>query len=199
MMILFDVGNVIMMGDHKRTHNYLQRKYNIDKAKAERFYGQEYHDFSRGKISGQEFCDSLRKILNKQITNDELRKAHDIHIYKFDDDVIRLIENLHQMKIRIGFLTDTNIWQTGVEKEGVDLEKYAEPKDIFRSHEIGMLKMDDPFPYVLEKLDIPPSEILYVDDIKEYVNLAVSNGLTAIQYLSPDNLRDRLHRMHLFS
>lgn len=93
----------------------------------------------------------------------------------------------------MAFLTDTNVWQEEGLRRLIDLTLYSD--QIFRSHEIGMVKIDDEcFPYVAGKLGVKPKEVLLVDDSAEKVEMAEKHGLRTIHFKSAEQVLDYFAR-----
>jgi HAD superfamily hydrolase (TIGR01509 family) len=185
MKVIFDVGNVIIKADHSLTYSYLE-SFGVSKEKAKLFFSnKEYEDFSRGEISEEEFCSSLNKYLEKNLSCEQLEKAHDIHIYGVDEQVIEILSSI---KEDLFFLTDTNIWQTRREKELVNLNKFSDK--IFRSHKVGFLKEDfGCFPFIIKELNEKPENLLLIDDSPEKIEMAKQNGLRIILFTNAEKLR----------
>jgi len=191
-IVLFDVGNVIIKGNFDLTYRKLEG-YGVSRQNAERFYDNEdYHDFSRGKITALQFYDALANnhLQCPSLTYQQVVDAHDAQIYALDEDVVRIISELVSQRKDIAIITDTNEWQTRVEKELVDLTKLGIPSErIFRSHEIGMLKTDEEcFPYVLKQLGVDYPDVYLVDDRHEKIEMAQKHGLRTIKFTDSESL-----------
>jgi len=134
------------------------------------FTVDEYQQFSRGLISGEDFYKALvDNHLKTNLIYDDIVMAHNEHIYEIDNQVVNIIKGLDS---EIAILTDTNEWQTNREKELISLTKYS--NNIFRFHETHMLKTDvDCFPYIVNKFGeiasnhgwIPVKGLDYVQNI----------------------------------
>ncbi len=188
-VILFDVGNVILLANHKITHEILCKEYEVPAERAAKFFeNEDYRNFSRGMIDGEEFYKRLvQNYLKTDLSYEEVVAAHDRHIYDVDSEVVEIIKSLSP-KIRLGFVTDTNLWQTRREREMIDLARFS--KEIFRSYESGMIKNDEGFfPYLLKVLGLKPSEILLIDDSPEKIKRAQENGFLTHTYENADKLK----------
>ncbi|MBI4150192.1 HAD family hydrolase [Candidatus Woesearchaeota archaeon] len=185
-IVLFDVGNVVVKADHDRTHRILHDQHHVLLEKAPRFFtNPDYAEFGRGNITDIQFHAALRKHLELDLGYGAAFSAHNAHIYELDRHVVGLIEETKQRKC-IGFLTDTNAWQTyRVEAEMIQLINHS--PYVFRSNELHALKTDpECFPKVIarleEQLGIGASNIALVDDSVEKLAMAEKAGLVCILY-----------------
>lgn len=178
--VIFDVGNVIIKGDHNIAFRILE-DYGVAPDKARLFFNNpEYADFSRGNITEEEFRQALIEHLDHNLTLEQVKHAHDEHIYGLVDK-IRDTLGFAKSKAKIGFLTDTNIWQTAREKEFIDLELYGGP--IFRSHELHLMKLDKGlFERVTKEIGDPEGDIILVDDLTNNCLKAKQYGWDFIQF-----------------
>lgn len=179
--ILFDVGNVILRSTHAITHAILW-ELGVRPNKAALFFqGPHYAGFARGQISDATFADAVRHALEApHLTDRDIRKAHDAHIYMVDIRIASILEHLHHdSDCPIAFATTTNEWQTARERELIDLAGRFGP--VFRSHEVGCTKTDpDAWGIILEKVGWAhrdPATILLVDDSRESCSAAHKAGL----------------------
>ncbi|OGL65834.1 hypothetical protein A3B21_04095 [Candidatus Uhrbacteria bacterium RIFCSPLOWO2_01_FULL_47_24] len=164
---LWDVGNVIVRATHKITEAILcELGVRPDKA-ALFFHNPAYGQFARGKITGEQFAQAVREVLEvPYLTDEQIRVAHDSHIYMVDWDVEKILWELKEKSVPLALVTTTNQWQTARERQFINLaDRYG---SVVRSHDIGMTKTDDgAWTVILKELgwqDKDPSTILFVDD-----------------------------------
>ncbi len=182
-IILFDIGNVLVLADESITHRILHERYGVPSERARQFYTiPAFYAFNRGIITGKQLYDALlaQRIVPASMTLAQVRQAHNDHIYAVDKEMERIVQETaaHQ---RIGFHTDANVWQTErVEKELIPLETYG---PVFRSHELGALKIEAAcYLKVSSRLGLPPEEIVLVDDSPEKIDMARKAGWRGILY-----------------
>jgi len=193
--ILFDVGHVIIKSDHTITYKIL-KDHGVSEKNAKTFFtNKAYKDFSRGKINGKQFYQSLvDDYLQTPLSYEQVVNAHHKHIFALDKGVSRILSQLASKKLV--FLTDTNAWQTEREKELVDLSIFS--KTIFRSHEIHRLKTDPGcFPYIIKQLHCKPEQILLIDDNIKNIHLAQKHGLQTLHFIDAKQLREALKKKGL--
>ncbi len=185
-LLLFDVGNVIVKADLEITHRMLQ-DYGVPGNNAQLFFrNSEYTQFGRGIITGEEFYKFLiEKYLAAQLSYDQVKNAHNSHLYEIDPDVVALVERIPRNQL--AFATNTNNWQTQREKQLIDLRRYSDW--IFRSDELGMLKTDKGyFSHITHQLPVKAGEIILVDDNLENIMKAKKCGLKTVHFSDAENL-----------
>ncbi|MDO8598974.1 MAG: HAD-IA family hydrolase [bacterium] len=184
-LVLFDVGNVIVRATHAITFAILAELGVRPDKWALFFHGKHYSDFARGKITGAEFAQAVREVLEApNLTDDFIRIAHDAHIYAVDPDAVAVLGALKAADVPLAFVTTTNEWQTARELEFIRLSEQFGP--VVRSHEIGMTKTDpDAWSAILRTIgwqECDPSTILLVDDSAANCKAARSEGISVHQY-----------------
>ncbi|MDO8581266.1 MAG: hypothetical protein Q7S16_00115 [bacterium] len=179
--VLFDIGNVILRATHQITFAILW-ELGVRPDKVALFFHQKaYGEFALGRITGEQFAQATREVLEAPwLTDKQIRAAHDAHIYMVDDAVMEVIRELDHKKRLLGFVTTTNEWQTEREHQFLDLGS------VVRSHEIGMTKTSvNAWIMILQQfkmsMDQAPS-ILLVDDASANNAFAETVGLATYQY-----------------
>lgn len=184
-LFVLDIGNVILLADHQRTFEALD-KYGIDREKSQQFYKiPEYLEFSRGNIPNLKFYEVIRRLLGKNLSYTQVKEAHDYHLYGVDYKVLEVAGRIS--KNQLVFFTDTNLWQTQKERQLVDLTSLS--TNIYRSHDTKKLKRDPgTFHWMTERLGVKPSKIHFIDDKKEYVLAAKDAGWNAYHFVGLEGL-----------
>lgn len=205
-IIMFDLGNVFLAAKHSITYEYLER-LGIPMDRALRYYQiPEYKDFSKGRITDQQFYKAVKKLLgSSDISYEQVREAHNLHIYGVTPGMTDLLQKLsNSFEGSIVFATDTNTWQTQRQQEFIDLTGYR----VFASNEIGMLKGEPElvdskghkrsfYLTILEDLRTKPEEILFIDDSVEKIDRARSYGISAIKFENQQQLQTKLSQKKL--
>lgn len=204
-LVLFDVGNVIIRSTHAITYAILwDLGVRTDKV-ALFFHNAAYGQFARGKITGKQFARTVGRVLEAPaLTEEQIRAAHDAHIYMVDPAVVAILKALKAEKIKLGFVTTTNKWQTEREKQLIDLKKRFGP--VVRSHDIGLTKIDnEAWREILGCLRMSMadlSEILFIDDSSANTEAAGRAGIQTHLYdptpiIGARNLRKALRKYGL--
>lgn len=190
-LVLFDIGNVILRSTHQITFAVLWELGVRPDFAPLFFHSQPYRDFARGKITGMEFTERVGRLLEASwLTQNQIRTAHDAHIYMLDVDVMQIMDELFRERFPVGFVTTTNEWQTARERTFVELQAIG---PVARSHEMGVTKTDPgAWPLILERFAVlaptNPSSILFVDDAPANIVAASDAGLATHHFNA--NLQD---------
>lgn len=112
--------------------------------------------------------------------------------YKYLDGIPELLEQIHQRGIPCHVLSNYPLWFEELNVQ-VGLEQYIE--EMFVSYQIGIRKPDTGiYDYVLQKLNVRPQKILFVDDRLENCTAAGSLGMQYHHFQSVDSLRTALYQ-----
>jgi putative hydrolase of the HAD superfamily len=195
--IIFDFGNVIC------SHNYnlfLNKISNFtDKSNAELenliFFSSDLQTkYESGLISSEEFFNGIVKLCNLKISLPEFIKAY-TEIFTPISSTFELIRKL-KPKYKISLLSNTTEWHF---EYGI---KTIEIFDLFDtitlSFEVKERKPGKKIYFdALNKLDLKPSECIYIDDLIENVNSANEIGIYGIHYISHNNLINSLKKFSI--
>jgi putative hydrolase of the HAD superfamily len=108
------------------------------------------------------------------------------------DGIPELLEKIKQRGIPCHVLSNYPVWFEAL-NEKVGLDQYIE--EMFVSYKIGIRKPDIAiYEYVLQKLNVQPQKILFVDDRLENCIAAGSLGMQYHHFQSVDALRTKLHQ-----
>ena len=114
--------------------------------------------------------------------------------------MVTIIKTLKKMDFIQACLTNNFIPDNDNQPDMMDLNKKTEVFNlfdfIFESKEIGLRKPDQAFyDYVLEKVDIPPEKIIFLDDLGINLKPAKAMGMTTIKVLSESQAKEDLERI----
>lgn len=137
-----------------------------------------------GKMSETAFCNELMHHCKTEgLTVPDVKQIWG-NIITPNPVVDPFVVELMAKNMRLGVLSNTNgihwpyIMQVPVMAK---LQKYGAP--FVLSYEVGASKPDRRiFDVALERLSAKPSEVLYIDDIMQYVDVARSLGMKSEQY-----------------
>ncbi len=197
-VILFDLGNVILPFNHYQ----IAEKLSLVAQKKE-FRDSEWifsylfdlqkgkiNDFDIGKVSPPEFFQSLKKHLDLSISFEEFIPVWN-DIFVEDQEVSRIILSL-KGRWRLGLLSNTDPLHFGyiLTKFSIIM---AFDKWIL-SYEVGFQKPAiEIFHKAIEWASVEPQRILFIDDVKKHVEVAVSLGMQCIHFLSAQQLKEELN------
>ena len=114
--------------------------------------------------------------------------------------MVDIIKTLKKMDFIQACLTNNFIPDNDNQPDMMDLNKKNEVFNlfdfIFESKEIGLRKPDQAFyDYVLEKVDIPPEKIIFLDDLGINLKPAKAMGMTTIKVISESQAKEDLERI----
>ena len=146
----------------------------------------EYHkasqDADSGKITREEFLARISELSGQSVTKETFESGA-----KVDDAVLAIIQELRP-HYRLALLSNSpSSLIRGILAEH-DLERYFD--EIIVSGEVGHIKPSrEIFEIALDRLEIKPSEALFIDDNEHHVAGAEQAGIKSIQFISADQLR----------
>jgi len=198
-VIFFDLGNVILPFNHYPIAEKLSRcsskKEFQDPQKIFSFLFDLQkgiiNDFDVGKVSPAEFFHSVQKQLDLSISYEEFISIwNDIFIE--DREVSQIILSLKETW-RLGLLSNTDPLHFNY-----ILSKFPVIRAFDKwilSYEVGFKKPAiEIFQKAIQWASVNPEKILFIDDIKKYVEVAISLGMQGIHFISSDQLKEELHR-----
>jgi len=198
-VILFDLGNVILPFNHHQIAEKLfrsTRKKEFQDPQKIFFYLFEHrdgviNDFDVGKISPPEFFQSVKTTLDLSISFDEFIPLWN-NIFVEDREVSQIILSLKD-KWRLGLLSNTDpLHFNYILSEFPIIQMFDK---LILSYEVGFKKPAiEIFQKAIRWASVEPKKILFIDDIKEYVEVAVSLGMHGIHFISSEQLKRELHK-----
>jgi len=198
-VILFDLGNVILPFNHyqiaEKLSRFVQRKEFQDPQKIF-FYLFDSHegvinDFDVGKASPPNFFQSIKKHLDLSVSFEEFIPIWN-NIFVEDQEVSQIILSLKGMW-RLGLLSNTDPLHFNYILSKFPIMR-AFDKWIL-SYEVGFKKPAiEIFQKAIEWALVKPEKILFIDDMKKHVDVAISLGIQGIHFISAEQLKEELHK-----
>jgi len=196
-VILFDLGNVILPFNHYQIAEKLFRfTKNLDFQDPKKIFSYLF-DFEHGAINGYEvgkvssldFFQSLKEHLQLTLSFEEFIPIWN-DIFWENPEVSEIIRALKGEK-RLGLLSNTNPLHFDY-----ILSKFPVVQTFDKwilSHEVGFKKPAiEIFQKALEWASVEPEKILFIDDMKTHIDVAVSLGMHGIHFTSATQLREEL-------
>ncbi len=196
-VILFDLGNVILPFNHyqiaEKLSRVTQKKEFQDPQRifSYLFDHQEgiINDSDVGKISPSKFFQSIKENLCLSLSFDEFLPIWN-DIFVEDQEVSRIILSL-KGKVRLGLLSNTDPLHFNFILSTFPIIKVFDQWIL--SYEVGFKKPAiEIFQRAMEWASVEPEKILFIDDIKSYVDVAVSLGIQGIHFKSAHQLKEEL-------
>ncbi|HUC78839.1 MAG TPA: HAD family phosphatase [Candidatus Saccharimonadales bacterium] len=181
--IVFDFYGVIRDDSYQawlKTHGY----------KREGSFLHVSQKLDSGQIKIEDFFEILSKLSGDPV---DTIKNYFESIAGINSDVVNIIKDLYGF-YHIALLSNSpSELIRKIIKEN-DLEKYFD--EIVVSSEVGMVKPNkEIFEFIIDRLAIDSSEILFIDDNKLYVEAAEKAGIKSIQFISAVKLKSDLYEL----
>lgn len=195
--LLLDMGGVILDVSYQRVIETF-KSYgieNFDKVYTQAKQVEIIDLFEEGKCSAEEFRDGVRKLVGKELSDEQIDKAWFSMILEIPRDVIQLLGVL-KLKYRLFLFSNTNVLHIEYLKKeferqlGFDLFNCVFDRAFF-SNEIHHRKPHpESFKYVLEQAGIEAEETLFIDDSKQHLEGASKVGLNTYWLTNGETLID---------
>lgn len=194
--VIFDLGNVMVYFDHDHFAHNLAHTYDLDESYIYQKKAQLESiskEFDNAEISPEIFTKKVSSALNKKFEIAEFRKIWN-EIFSENVEVTKILREL-KGKVRLLAMSNTNTWHFDYLEEKFDF------LDLFDDHILSFrLGYSKPDKRIFERaieLSQESTQILYFDDIPEYVIEAKKLGISAHQYTDGDQLRRILRNARL--
>lgn len=184
--ILFDLGGVIMDIDRSRCVKAFEA---LGFADADKYLGEysqagSFAALERGDITPGQWRADIRKHLAKDVTDNDIDGAFIAFLTGIPVNRLKILRELRK-KYKVYMLSNTNaiMWNSEIARqfrgEGLEREDYFD--GIVTSFEARSLKPDPAiFEYARKKLNIEPSETLFLDDSSANCAAAIKLGWNAV-------------------
>ncbi len=193
-VILYDLGNVILPFNHYQIAEKLSRSAEReDFQDPERIFSYLFdlqngimNDFDVGKVSSGEFFQSLKEKLGLSLSFDEFVPVWN-DIFVEDGEVSEIILS-QKGRWRLGLLSNTDSLHFNY-----ILSKYPIVRAFDKwilSYEVGFKKPAvEIFQKAIGWASVDAQKILFVDDMKRHVEVAVALGMQGIHFISAQQLK----------
>lgn len=180
--IIFDLGGVIInLKKQNCIDAFKALGYNsIDDMLGEYKQGGEFLALEEGRLSVEEWRESVRKNLSAPVTDKQIDDAFNAFLVDIPVQKLRMLQLL-KTKYRIVMLSNTNkvMFESKIPElfkvDGLRIEDYFD--DFFLSYKMGLSKPSpEIFIKVAEQLGINPCEALFIDDSQANVDAASRLG-----------------------
>lgn len=179
-VILFDLGRVLMHIDFDAFPNSLElftekqrEPYKIPTAKLWRAH-------ETGKLATEEFLDALYVTFDCKFSKKQILEAWNGIIVRDNDEIIPLVQRVQQKYITAVLSnTSPSHWEKVMRVSSL----VPSIPHHFTSFGIGAMKPDRiVYDHVVASLNVLPNEILFIDDLSENVEGAISAGMEGIVF-----------------
>lgn len=198
-VIIFDLGNVILPFNHYQ----IAEKLSLFSLKEELrdppkifshlfdFQNGAVNLYETGKISSLQFFQSLKERFCLPLSLDEFTPIWN-DIFWENLEVSEIIRSLRGKK-KLGLLSNTNPLHFDYILSKFPIVRIFDKWIL--SHEVGFKKPAlEIFQKAIEWASVEPEKILFIDDMKQHVEVAVSLGMKGIRFVSANQLKEELNR-----
>ena len=175
--IIFDLGGVIINLDIPKTFQHLASLGGMSVRQVMSLVDSSplFRDYEKGLISSKTFRAGIKRLLRKDLTDQEIDDAWNGMLLDIPSDRLLLIEELME-KYNLFVLSNTNdIHIQAFEKiidQSYDLHKYHQLFDyIYYSYRINKRKPDtEIYQHVLDEQNLAPEETIFFEDNRDNIN-----------------------------
>jgi putative hydrolase of the HAD superfamily len=186
---IFDIGDVLIDNDLPALQQRLAASSNLSVEDIKRIWAQpEFIAVETGKISGRKYFKDLISLTGLDWRYQDWIQAW-ADIYTINNTGMDLMLNLKRSGHGVNLLSNLAEYN----KEAIDLKFphfLSETECNFFSFEVGYHKPDPRiYKTVYNSLSIPPDKCVFIDDMAENVEGAISAGMTGIVF-SIENIEE---------
>ncbi len=182
--IIFDLGEVIINVNPAAVKERMIHKGagNVDELHLKLLDGDIYHQLETGKIKPEDFRTAIKDIIDIPVTDDDIDEAWNAMLLDIPKERIKCMTRL-KSKYKLYLLSNTNhIHWLSYDQYFQDTFDYPSINTFFTntwySYLMGVRKPDpEIFRKVLEEGQFDPSEVAFIDDLKENVDAAATLGI----------------------
>src|SRR6266403_1107938 len=195
--VIFDIGRVIVKLDLARAIEGLSQGISLSPAELWSAIEKDprWHDWQEGRISPHDWHLHITRRLGSPLKFEEFREAWNRTLDPVplqSDDLFASLAREHKLAL----VSNTDpIHIAHLESNFSFFQFFSRPARIYSC----AIRASKPSPVIfqaaLKAVRTPASQAVFIDDILEYVQVARSLGLHAIQYLNPGQLRSDLNAL----
>ena len=192
--ILFDMGNVLIFFDAKRSSKAFSEAVGVpeDKIWQSFFVSDLERAYTRGEISSEDFYRRVSEHFPEKIDFAAFARLWN-DIFTENEEMEDLLKRLKR-HYPLYLISNTNDLHFEYVRGKFSMLRHF--TRYFPSHQIGHRKPDQAmFEHVLSEIKLRPEEAVFIDDIPEFVASAQNLGIQGIQFKSRLQLEDELRKL----
>lgn len=195
--IIFDLGNVLINFDWEKAERKLDKLKDGAGDKSKKFltgHKNIIRNLETGRISSEEFLDEFKRELNLNCSNETLSRIFS-EIFFPNQFLIDKLQYF-QKYFKLYMLSNTNIIHRQFGWGRYDFLNVFDR--LFLSYEIGFVKPEEKiFEFVENEIEVSKDELIYIDDILEYIEVAGKRGWNVLHFRGNDALLEDLKKFNL--
>ena len=203
--LLLDFGGVLLKIDYDAPVREF-RKLGIENFQhifAQAAQSSLMDDFEKGTITEEDFRNEIRKILGKEISNEEINFAWNSVLSYFPEEKMKLLKFLKE-KYNLYLLSNTNEihikeFENSMSKAFGLNHFHSHFHKVYYSSRMGMRKPNSEiFEFVLKENNLNAHETVFIDDSIQHISGAQKVGIMAFHLdLKKEDLPDLMRREKL--
>lgn len=191
--VYFDFGGVVSDETEKKIVERVSELFDIDINQNKNHLLDLVSELEKGKINEKEFWKSLKQKTNKKLPHYMFAKLWIRKYFKkvqIHENVLRLIKELKKNEYIVGLLSNNNKpYAKFLKKKGY----YKIFNPVVLSCEVGYRKPErEIYEIALQKIELKPQEVVFVDDRQENVDAAKKFGIHAFVFKDFEQFRKDL-------
>ena len=199
-VLAFDMGGVIFKIDKNRAVRAFQEVGFTDAPRYLNAFTQIgiFGELESGRISAEEFRNRLSALSTRELTLEDCRHGWMGYFVELPRRNLAALERLRTAGYRLCLLSNTNpfmmSWARSIEFDGVHPTGIAHYFDaLYLSYELGVMKPEPRiFELMMEREQVAPHEVLFIDDSPHNVEAAAKLGIDTLQPGNGDDWREAL-------
>jgi putative hydrolase of the HAD superfamily len=195
--VLLDYGEVLCFLPAPDAIARMARIFRIDPASFMPIYTQSRGPYDRGDLLPEDYWHAFASQAGVTLSRDEIEKLRhwDVEMWsRTNDPMIRWLESLRSAGVKTAILSNMPSDMVTHVRQHFPWLKHFDHQ-IF-SADVRRIKPEPAiYEYSLKVLNVPASEILFVDDRDANLEQARSAGIRTIRFQSVNQLRDDLHTL----
>jgi glucose-1-phosphatase len=191
-LFVFDLGNVILPFDNQPIAEKLWERSSKKRSSREVFSylfdvdTGAINPYEEGRCSSESFFRSVKDVLGLRCELEEFAQIWN-DIFCENEGVVRIIKDLKDRHFPLFLLSNTNELHFSYIRDRYPVVHLMD--EWILSYEVGAKKPKRAiFDAIFSRTDVKGSEILYVDDVKEYVEQAKLLGIEGTVFTSAESL-----------
>lgn len=194
--ILFDMGNVLVFFDAKRSSKAFSEAVGVpeDKVWKTFFVSDLERSYTRGEISSEDFYRRVSEHFPSKLDFAAFARLWN-DIFTENREIDPLLRKLKK-RYPLYLISNTNdLHFEHIKTEFRILDHFTK---CFPSHLVGHRKPDRAmFEHVLQEIKLRPEQTIFIDDIDEFLRSAESIGIRGIKFTSHAALEQELKRLQI--
>lgn len=195
--IIFDLGEVIFLSDGGgfESREKLAKIFNIDVKKLHEFWFEHKEDLLCNREGEDVFIEQIKQLANNTYAKEDIQKSiKELNI--IDPEMVKVLEHLKQKYVVAALTNEVKEWNEYRIKK-FRLNHYF--SFILASCDLGITKPTSKiYTMLLEKLNMNPEEVIFIDNREENLKPAEVLGIKTIHFKNKEELIKQLSKYKIY-